>query len=122
MSQSKPWVQLAGYVSLACGILALIGAFAVFLALDADINMNSAILLFEIFLACCYFTPAIYLLRYGQAIADANKRPSAASLAEALRMQLRYWRFIGLLLSIGVSLAVIAIAFAILIPMLWRFA
>jgi hypothetical protein len=120
--QSKRWVQLAGYISLGCAALTVISAFATFLVIDTGINTKSTIFLFEVFIACAYATPAIYLLRYGHAIGEAARKPGTASLAEALRMQLRYWRFIGLLFSISVALAIIAFAMAMLIPILWRLA
>ena len=122
LQKTRPWVQLAGYISLGSCILTLIGAFAVFFASDMESDAKSIIFLLQIFAACVYATPAIYLLRYGHAIGEAYRMPSSTTLAEALRMQLRYWRFFGLLLLIGVSLFVAALLTGVFLSLLWKMA
>lgn len=79
--------------------------------------MTSTIFLFQISLACVYGALAIYLLRYGHAIKAAVLNRNATTLTEAMRMQLRYWQFIGAVSTALIALCVALGVMVLLIPL-----
>ena len=49
--------------------------------------------------AFLYFFPSLYLFRYAGAIRRIGPRRSAAAAEEALGMQLKFWRFVGIMMA-----------------------
>jgi hypothetical protein len=100
LERSRVWVITIGLVSL--GIALFLSVASVFVALSTTAALDHVTLaLMGFFFACLYLTPALYLLRYGRAIARATKEPGTATLERALRLNLRYFRFVGLSILVG---------------------
>lgn len=116
--RTRPWVLFMGVlVMIGCGFLVL-GAIAM-MALGgfAGLENNSfgalggAIAVVYLLMALLYFFPGLYLLRYGGAIGEMRVRASTVAIENALRQQLSFWRFVGILAAIIVGLyAVVLLA------------
>lgn len=74
---------------------------------DAD-SLTVTFILFTI--GCIYVTPAIYLLRYSSAIRAALAKPASDTMERALLMQLRYFRFVGIIVLVTLAAGVALIA------------
>lgn len=105
-------IPLLRVISSASFLITLGGAL-VSLVTILRLGLSGALLRFA--LAMIFFqtafaiTPAIYLRRYQQLLAEAAENPEGASLAAVLQQQRRYWRFISMIVLLMLAFIVIPI-------------
>ncbi len=124
MRSIKPWTKflaVLGFVFV--GLMVLLGAgFMLFASMfPHQKNMFPSFMGFlYILFSILYFVPAFYLYKYSSAIADFLRSNGAGDLESALSYQKSFWKFVGILTLIGILLAILAIAAAIIIPIMVR--
>jgi len=65
-----------------------------------------------------YLIPAYFLFKYSSAIGSLLRGGGVSALESALGYQKSFWKFSGVMTLIGLILAVLGIAAAILLPLL----
>ena len=122
MRSIKPWTKLLailGFVGV--GLMVLFGvAFMVFAnMLQQQKNAPPPALGYiYILLSILYFFPAFYLYKYSASIGAFLKSNGSLDLESALSYQKSFWKFVGIVALIGMGLGVLAIAAAVIIPIL----
>ena len=69
-------------------------------------------------MALLYFFPGLYLLRYGRAIKEVDRIANGETIESALKQQLAFWRFVGILTLVGVGVYVLVIVIAMFVGMM----
>jgi len=124
MRSIKPWTKLLailGFVSV--GLMILLGAgFMVFASMiQQQKNAPPSFMGFlYILLSTLYFMPSFYLYKYSTSIADFLKSNGPLHLESALSYQKSFWKFVGITALIMMTLTILAIGAAVLIPMLMK--
>ncbi|MCP4175252.1 MAG: hypothetical protein GY758_31265 [Fuerstiella sp.] len=116
LTETRPWVRLVGILMLIGASLMLIGGAFILLAAAmgggaAQVSIMGAIYLPFAFL---YIYPAMCLMKYASAISDASATGQMVHVNEAILQQKKFWRFIGILISIVLGIYVLIIAAAVL--------
>lgn len=124
---TKPWVRLCsivgfvmtGFMVLA-GIFMIIGMGAV-ATMGGDPGMAGMGVGFGIFggvlymlLSLIYFFPSLFLHRYANSIAQADRTNSNSDIAKALEYQKSFWKFVGIMTLIFVSFFLLGMLLAII--------
>ncbi len=124
MRSIKPWTKflaVLGFVFV--GLMIVLGAGFMLLAGMFPHQKNPFppfMGFFYILFSILYFMPAFYLYKYSSAIADFLRSNGAGDLESALAYQKSFWKFVGILTVIGMALAILAIAAAVIIPVMVR--
>jgi Family of unknown function (DUF5362) len=124
LRSTKPWTKLLsilGFVSV--GLMVLFGIALMFFSnmFAHQRSGPSAFMGFlYILLSALYFMPAFYLFKYSSSLGNFLISNGPADLESALSHQKSFWKFTGILALIGMVLAVLGIAAAIVIPMVAR--
>jgi hypothetical protein len=122
--KTRPWVMLIGVMTMVgCGLLILVGIFMAFLGMgemDDELGAGFGLVIAIVYLlmAFLYFFPGLYLLRYGRAIKEVDRVANGDTIESALRHQLAFWRFVGILTLVGVGLYVLVIVFGMFAAMM----
>jgi hypothetical protein len=122
LRSTKPWTQflaILGFVGV--GLMVLVGAAVTFFAsmVSQQKNGPTAFLgLFYLVFAALYFMPALYLYKYSSSLGNFLKSNGAGDLECALAHQKSFWKFTGIVALIGIGLSVLAIAAAVIIPIM----
>ena len=123
MRSIRPWTKLLAILGFVCvGLMVLLGAaFMVFTSTFQQKNgpppsMGFIYILFSIL----YFMPAYYLYKYSASTGDFLKSNGSVDLESALAYQRSFWKFMGIVAVIGMSISVLAIAAAIIIPTMMK--
>ena len=120
LAATKPWVRLMsvlGFISAGFMILAGLGMMLAGMA-TSDLGSGQALaigLLYPVF-GLLYIVPSAYLFRYASRIGDYLRGGQEIQLELALDSQRSFWKFVGILTVIGMVVAVLGMAAAILIP------
>jgi hypothetical protein len=69
---------------------------------------------FYMMLACLYIAPGVFLSRYATAIRRLKETSASNALEDALKHQKSFWRFVGILMVIGLVITALALIIAIL--------
>lgn len=129
LEATKPWVRFlsvlifigAGFMLLAAAGMAVVGTVgAVAHAGKSAVSGLSggagvAVAVVYAALAFVYIFPGIKLWKYANAIAALQQSCSEADLVDALDQQRAFWRFMGIVAIVMLSLYVLVIAGAVLI-------
>jgi hypothetical protein len=118
LRRTRPWVILFAVLSfLGSGLMVLLG---IMVAVMGSIpgaaaeqpfgRFGWALGLFYLAFGAAYVYPGVRLLQYGLAIGRLVQGRRPADLEQALELQMRFWRFIGIL-----TLALIALYFVVLV-------
>ena len=124
LKSTRPWVMflaILGFVFLAFMVLGSLLLIVVGNAMTHQANMPAffgpGIGFFELLMALLYFFPCLYLLRYGIVIGNIAGSGQEA-MEEALKQQKSFWKFMGILMIVLLSLYVLifigAIAFGVM--------
>jgi hypothetical protein len=122
--KTRPWVMLIGVITMVgCGLLILVGIFMAFLGMggmDDELGAGFGFVIAVVYLlmAFLYFFPGLYLLRYGRAIKEVDHVANGDTIELALRQQLAFWRFVGILTVVGIGVYVLVIVFGMLAGMM----
>jgi hypothetical protein len=126
LDQTRPWVRFVSimvFIGAALMVLAAVvmigltmaGAFA------ASSGSNPfgaagmvAVGFFYMMLACLYIAPGVFLSRYATAIRRLKETSASNALEDALKHQKSFWRFVGILMVIGLVITALALIIAIL--------
>ena len=115
--QARVWVQLSGYLSLAYGAFALLLGFYALVTSRESSEVTATNFFVQIIIASMYLAPAILLLRYGHAMRGAARARSNVALMEALRMQHRYFHFVGMMVTVAICALVFMTVLVFAIPL-----
>lgn len=124
LAGTKPWVRFCSIIGFIGTGLMVLGAFAMMLsggflaASGSDAGMPFAgfpILLGVLYLviAIFYFFPSLKLWKYGSHIAALLDSGTTADLEAALETQRSFWKFVGILVCVGIALYIVAIIAAV---------
>jgi len=116
--KTRPWVLFLGVLTMiGCGLMVLLGLFMGMVGLggmgdELGPAGGFTILLVYLLLAFLYFFPGLYLLRYGRAIKEVDRVANGDTIESALKQQLAFWRFVGILTLalMGIYLVIIVVA------------
>lgn len=121
MRSTKPWTKflaIMGFVGV--GLMVLLGVGFVLFANMFPNQKNAPppffMGFFYILFSVLYFVPALYLYKYSSSIANFLKSNGAIDLESAMSYNKSFWKFVGILTLIGLALAVLAVAAAVIIP------
>ncbi len=124
--KTRPWVILLGVMTMiGCGFLILAGFAMVGMALFGlpgmgdEFGSAGGFMLAVVYLlmAFLYFFPGLYLLRYGRAIKEVDRVANGTTVEAALRHQLSFWRFVGILTVAVIALYLLIFVVAVLFGM-----
>lgn len=120
LRRTKPWVRFISVMCFIGGALLLVAGF-LFAVIgssipglgNAGLRGVTGVLLGGVYLllALLYIFPGLYLWRYADAIASLIRSPQSLALEEAMRNQASFWRLVGILTAIVVTLYLIFFAF-----------
>ena len=114
---ARPWVLLIAILGFLVVALEIAGfAFVLVTAMQSEGGASPGLPEFGGMAlgAVILFGVSFLLLRYARAIRLFTRDPKEAHLAAALRAQTAYWRLTGVLVLVGLALAVLAVAFMVL--------
>ena len=117
LERTRPWVVFVGVLGMiGCGFIAIAAVVIIgagnAMGLEGLDGVGGAVLgAVYLLLGFLYFFPSLYLLRYGRALKRIRGRGNVAAAEDALRYQLLFWRFVGIMAA--VVLCVYAVIFAI---------
>ncbi len=121
---TRPWTKLLAVLGfIGTGLMVLFGAgFMIFANLLSQQRNGPPPLfgLFYMIFSLAYFFPALYLFRYSSALGQFVENSNAADLESALSHQKSFWKFSGIMALIGIIVGVLAVAAAIMIPIVMR--
>lgn len=129
LNATRPWVKflaILGFIGIAFMILLaviMIFGFAVIPARPGapGFAFGAGFGFLYLLFAALYFMPCLFLYRYGKAIA-AIPTMGQGALEEALKSQKSFWKFMGMVAAIVVSIEVILILIVFLIGLVAGFA
>jgi len=121
LSATKPWVRLVSVLLFIGAGLGLLASLISMLAAGPAPGGSPAMLIGGIQMVACllYLAPAWYLSRYASALGCFLRDGAVSDLEAALDHQKSFWKFVGVLTLVSMVLAVIGIAAAIMIPVLF---
>jgi hypothetical protein len=122
MLATKPWVRFLGVIGfIMCGLMLLAGVvFALICVLGHATPQGIVIAVLYPIMGLIYLYPSKCLFQYASRIGAFLAQGSMESLDHALEAQKNFWRFIGILTVIGLSLYALMIAVAILVAIVGR--
>lgn len=119
LQNTRPWVLLMGIVGMIGTVLVFLGGLAMMVigslpgvADEAGIGPLAGAALGGVYvlLAILYFIPSFFLLRYAGAIGQVGPQGNPEAFEDALRRQLSFWRFVGILTVAMIVLYLLLIA------------
>lgn len=115
LRQTKPWVRFIGVMMfIGAGFMLLGGLFAMIAGAAMGSRMGTAIPaaagLVYVAMGAIYLIPALFLNRYASRIADLLRTNRMGDLEQALGAQKSFWKFMGILMLIGLCLYAVGIA------------
>ena len=124
MRSIRPWTKLLAILGfVAVGFMVLLGAaFMVFTSTfqqqknGPPPSLGFIYILFSIL----YFMPAYYLYKYSASIGDFLKSNGSLDLESALSYQKSFWKFMGIVAVVGMSIGVLGIVAAVIIPIMMK--
>ena len=122
LRQTKPWTMLISIVGFVyCGFMVILGVGSTFMLsmLGPNKSFPSGILLGAVYIimAVVYFFPAFYLFKFSSSLGRLVEGGGATELEQALLNQKSFWKFMGILVIVGIALSIIAIIAAIAVPL-----
>ena len=122
LDATRPWVRLAGIMTFIVAGLMVLGGIAIGVAgLGMGQLASAALGLLYLAMSALYFVPAVYLVRYAARIRDfVSEGQKVVQLESALDTQRAFWKFVGVLMVIGLVMMLLGIAAAIILPALIR--
>jgi hypothetical protein len=126
LGQTRPWLRFMSIVAFAMAglmvivgvVMLLVGVFGGLASRNAGIAgpMNGLFGLLVgalyIGMAPLYVLPGLYLARYASALRLLEANASAATFEDALKHQRAFWRFVGILTAVGLTIAVVIFGLA----------
>lgn len=118
LRKTRPWVMLMGIITLlGCGLMLMFGLGVMVIGAASQVFGPEVgplgvvgIGVVYLILGLLYLVPGIHLLRYAGAIKGMGADPSATAVEQALRRQLAFWRFVGIMmLAVLVAYALIIV-------------
>jgi len=119
MLRTRPWVlffAILGFLGMT--ITVGIGIFIMVLGLSEGIGALAVGILY-LLLGVVYFYPSLYLVRFANTIKTIEESGSIG-LELALEYERKFWKYVGILMTIVMSFYAIAIVAAIAVPLLTR--
>ena len=119
LQKTRPWVLLMGIVGMLGTALVFLGGLAMMVigslpGVSDETGFGplagAALGGVYVLLAILYFIPSFFLLRYAGAIGEVGPQGNAAAFEDALRRQLSFWRFVGILTAVLIVLYLLLIA------------
>jgi hypothetical protein len=119
--KTRPWVLFMGImILLSCALMVMLALVMMLLGgigglgdMGAMGAMGGvAIGAFYLLLAALYLIPGIHLIRYSSAIKQMSSNPTGAGVEKALKHQLAFWRFVGIITVAIMGLYVVLILVA----------
>jgi len=116
--KTRPWVLFMGImILLLCALMVMVGLVMMLLGGIGGLgDMGAlgamggvAIGAFYLLLAALYLIPGVHLLRYSGAIKQMGANPTGALVEKAIRHQLAFWRFVGIVTVAIIGLYVVLI-------------
>ncbi len=115
--KTRVWVKLVGIVMLLISVLTIIGALVTMRGLEilGSVGvMISVIVMLYIFIGAAYIFMAVRLLKYAGAIKKLSLSQDTNDLARAMEMQTKFWKLVGILTIILMSLYAVLIGITII--------
>ncbi|HEV7164170.1 MAG TPA: hypothetical protein VGO35_02125 [Gammaproteobacteria bacterium] len=120
LNATRPWVKflaILGFIGIAFmvlfGLLMIFG-FSLLPTQPGAPAFGAVFGVFYFLFAAIYFMPCLFLYRYSRAIA-AIPASGQGALEEALKSQKSFWKFMGIVALIIVSIEVLVIVIGVLI-------
>lgn len=107
LRQTRPWVILVAVLMfIYCGIIVILGLVGM-VGLAGRGGPGSCTGLLFVLISLLYLIPGIYLIGYANAIGSFLRSGSAGDMESALKAQKSFWKFVGILIIIGLALAIL---------------
>ena len=122
--KTRPWVLLMGIVVLlGCALMVVMALFMMLAGGLAGLNQVQGMGAFGgmmlggfyMVLAAVYLVPGIHLIRYSGAIKVLKTNPTHEGVEKALKAQLSFWRFVGIVTVAFIALYGVIIVGAIVV-------
>jgi hypothetical protein len=116
LRQTQPWVRFLSVLGFVCStLMVLIGSIG-FVAMTTvgDRADTSTRFLFLVYLpmGVLYFVPSLFLFRYASRIKALRTTRNVRQLEDALEAQKSFWKFVGILAIIVITLYLLLILLA----------
>lgn len=115
LNQTRPWVKflaILGFIVIGLMVLGGIAMLGGSSLVPGGAGMGVVFALVYFLLALLYFMPCLFLYRYGKAIAAIPGQGQAA-LDAALKNQKSFWKFMGIVTLVVLSIEVLCIVIAV---------
>jgi hypothetical protein len=114
LKSAAPWmkfISILGFVM--CGTL-IIGAIAMLVGGNAlsklgGVEVGVSMFFVYLLIALVVLFPNLYLFNYAKSIQKYVVTNNYSQIVEAFRMQLKYWKYLGILIIIYLSLTVVVL-------------
>lgn len=113
LKSTRPWVMFLAILGFVGLVFMVLGSL-MFIVVGSAVTQQAKLPAFfgpgfgilELLLALLYFFPCLYLLRYGIAIGNIP-RSGQDAMEQALKQQKSFWKFMGILMIVLLSLYVL---------------
>jgi len=116
LTKTRPWVRFISIlVFIGCGLMLLSGLAAMVMSLTTvgggftGIGVGVAVLVAYAFGACLMLPMGMFLSRYAKAIRAVQGSRRIEDLEAALGAQKSYWKYLGILTVVGLSLSILGV-------------
>ena len=120
LAATKPWVQFCSVIGFLCsGFMIVLGLLMMVGAAAGSMSGRGAAMPFAgfqivmgimyIVLSLLYLVPSIKLLKYGSSINRLLSGNSVADLENAMEQQRGFWKFVGIMLIVGIVMMLVSI-------------
>lgn len=121
LNATRPWVKflaILGFIGIALmvlfGLLMMFGFSLLPTQPGAPAAFGALMAVFYLLFAAIYFMPCLFLYRYSRAIA-AIPGTGQGALEEALKSQKSFWKFMGIVALIIVSIELLVVVIGVLV-------
>jgi hypothetical protein len=119
LTDTQPWARTMGILGFVTVGFMILGGLAAGVVGVATGNLQSVMLMiFYPVLGILYIVPSMYLLRYANRIRDFAAQGHISQLESALDAQRAFWKFVGILTIISISVSILAVMAAIVFGIL----
>ncbi len=121
LRQTKPWARLLsvlGFISI--GFMVIVGMVNIFVfpKVTGGSSFVPGILMvsINILMGLLHFFPSLFLFKFASSISRLLDGGGIKEMEEALLNQKSFWKFVGILILVMFSIAILGIVAAIIIP------
>ena len=116
LQQTQPWARLMGIVGFVMvGLMILVGVGAGAAGIATGNAETAVLLVVYPLIAVLYIFPSMYLVRYSGRIREFVAQGQQSQLEAALEAQRLFWKFIGIVTLVSLSVTALIILVAIVV-------